>query len=240
MGKAAGALRWPPTSFWRKCCVWVELYLRLPSLPAWHVTGRRSPLLVPSDGCYKNLPAVVINKLRQILNSCLQRVKESLANSQVGSRDVCKSLVSSWSGARGGAGGGGQLFGIPARALNVTITCCVSLISIKQLCLPCLEECVCRTTCSHLALPLHCRKLRWRSLAISSASHATLHGEWSVTGQVTKLSTEENICYLPYKILKKFLNLPQIYSAALRNPKKCTRKWKHKWVVDMGPRLQQV
>lgn len=52
----------------------------------------------------------------------------------VGSRDVCKSPTSSL---RGRAGGGRRAAAVCyfSRALNVTVTCWVSLISIRQVCL---------------------------------------------------------------------------------------------------------
>ena len=42
----AWAWRWPPTSSWRRCRSRVELYLYLPSVAAWHVTGQLYLLLV--------------------------------------------------------------------------------------------------------------------------------------------------------------------------------------------------
>jgi hypothetical protein len=38
-GKAAGAWRWPPTHFYRRCCECAKLYLRLPAVLAYAYHG---------------------------------------------------------------------------------------------------------------------------------------------------------------------------------------------------------
>lgn len=43
-GKAVGAWSWPPTPFYRRGRVWIELHIHLSSTPAWHVMRQPLPL----------------------------------------------------------------------------------------------------------------------------------------------------------------------------------------------------